>query len=147
MTRKEVRSQMIAGIDKKELAQLKFSKATAKKELIWEHSKEFEYRGNMYDVIETEFNGDSIIYWCWWDNEETILNRQLSNLVLKALGSNPQNKENEKQLTEFFKTLFHNDILSIDVVSFPFDKDKRFSWVFTYISCFNVPSVPPPEIV
>lgn len=78
-------------------------------ELNWEHSKEFEFHNQMYDVVESETHGDSIFYWCWWDHEETTLNKELSAWVLKALGKDPQNKETRNELIDFYKHLFYEE--------------------------------------
>ncbi|PTB91022.1 hypothetical protein C9994_16285, partial [Marivirga lumbricoides] len=80
----EVKWKMIAGMDKNELVLLKFTSEEAKV-LKWEHAKEFEYQNEMYDVVEQQTIGDTTYYWCWWDHEETALNKQLSLLVVKAL--------------------------------------------------------------
>lgn len=145
--RKEVKSQLTRSIDKKFLVHLKFTKQFAKTELNWEHSKEFGYKGEMYDVIETLIVGDTINYWCWWDNEETNLNKKLNNLVAQALGNNHQNKENEKQLTNFFKTLFHENTPAINIFSVFLNKTKIPPSCSFYRSRCSSPSVPPPQIV
>ncbi|MDX1652970.1 MAG: hypothetical protein R3277_10790 [Brumimicrobium sp.] len=49
--------------------------------LKWEHSKEFEYRGEMYDIVSRKYSGDSVTYKLWWDQRETTLNRRLAELV------------------------------------------------------------------
>ena len=54
--KREIKWKMVAGIDQNELVLLKFSKEEAEKQLRWEHSKEFEYEGQMYDVVSKEIN-------------------------------------------------------------------------------------------
>lgn len=74
--KREVKRQIIAGIDEDDLVLLKFSKEEAKTKLRWEHSKEFEYNRQMYDVVKTMTLGGMVYYWCWLDHEETKLNRR-----------------------------------------------------------------------
>ena len=82
--KREIKWKMIAGIDQNELVLLKFSKEEAETKLRWEHSKEFEYDGQMYDIVSKEIKGDSIYYRCWWDYEEPALNRKLQQLVVRV---------------------------------------------------------------
>lgn len=108
LLRKEVKQQIIAGIDKNDLVLLAFSAEQAQTELRWKHAREFEYRGEMYDIVEHEQSGDSLFYWCWWDSEETQLNRQLEELLTQALQQNHQRQQRQHQLLSFFKNLFHH---------------------------------------
>jgi len=106
VVRKDIKKRIIEGLDKDELVLLKFSTASVQSELNWKHSKEFEYKQQMYDVVEKQIEGDSIFYWCWWDHEETKLEKQLKKLVADALGLDQQNRLKQKQLSNYFKLLF-----------------------------------------
>ncbi len=106
--RKELKHRIIAGIDRDELVLLKFSIEESRTKLRWEHEKEFEFAGQMYDIVEKEISGDTIHYWCWWDHEETKLNRQLDDLVAKVLGNNPQRKDRQDKTVDFLKKLYFN---------------------------------------
>ena len=72
---------MLAGVDRSELVLLQFSKTDTKTLLQWEHDTEFEFQGQMFDVMEVSEKGDSVTYVCWPDKEETHLNQQLAQLV------------------------------------------------------------------
>lgn len=109
VVRKKVKKQLIAGLDKKELVLLTFSNKNIENQLEWEHSKEFRFKGKMYDVVYSEVTGNVISYWCWLDKEETKLNKLLSDLVNKALGNDPLKQEKEKSFIDFTKTLFYSD--------------------------------------
>jgi hypothetical protein len=104
--RHDIKHRIMAGMDRDELVLLSFGREEAESELRWEHSKEFEYDGEMYDVVERSATPDSLHYWCWWDHKETELNRKLAGLVHQALGDDPQQKENHKQLLSYFKTVY-----------------------------------------
>ena len=106
IVRKEIKWKIIEGIDKKELVCLSFSKTDVEFKLKWKHSKEFEFEGEMYDIVEKQESKDSFSYWCWWDYEETQLNKSLSNVVGKTLQNDPYNKLNKNKLLVFFKSLY-----------------------------------------
>lgn len=134
-------------MDKKELVLLKFTKAEKETKLRWKHSKEFEFKGQMYDVVESEISGDTLFYRCWWDNEETKLNKKLTNLVSDILGNNQQNKENNKRLVQFFKSLYHTP--NSDWIT-PFRLAGNTYCIANsdrYISHSSDPLVPPPQFI
>lgn len=143
--KREFKWKMIAGIDKAELVLLKFTDQEKQTLLNWEHPKEFEYQGEMYDIVETAQIGDTTYYWTWWDNEETKLNIQLDELVSFALGNNPKNQENRKRLQNFLKSLYYSNHEKTESLVFAEMKNKYPSGYVFYLSVFNAPPVPPPE--
>lgn len=107
--RKEVKWKMIAGIDKKELVFMKFSIKDSQEKLNWKHSKEFEYKGEWYDIVDQEIVGDSIQYHLWWDHEETKLSLQLKELIAYTVNQNPLTKDTKNKVTNLLKSLFIED--------------------------------------
>ncbi len=79
-TRIEVKKQIKAGLFPEELTLLKFSKMEARALLHWEHNKEFEFNGQMYDIIERGQSGDSLWFLSYWDHHETKIKRKLNKL-------------------------------------------------------------------
>jgi hypothetical protein len=142
--RKEVKHQIIAGIDKSELVLLKFTEEESQSKLKWEHSREFEYNDQMYDIVETEIKWDTIYYWCWWDNKETKLNKQLDNLLANALENNPIKKDNQKRLTNFYKSLYCQQLPNWHWFSFQTEQ-MTTDYTSGYLTIFYPPPVPPPE--
>ncbi len=57
IVRGEVRRHIISGADKNGLVVLEFSKMETESLLRWEHSREFEYNGQMYDIVESWASG------------------------------------------------------------------------------------------
>ena len=74
-------------------------------DLSWEHSKEFEYKGEMYDIIRQERKNDTTWYWCYWDKKETKVRKDMRNVLARAL-TLPQQQKNQERIGDFFKTLF-----------------------------------------
>lgn len=143
--KKEIKKQIINGMDKNDLVQFRFSKKVAETKLEWEHSKEFEYSGVMYDVVESVKKNDSVYYWCWEDDEETKLNQKLNALVEKTAGPDKIKNENLKQLSNFLSTLYNsfNNPFSFDCDN---DSSNSLSYYFAlYLSLTIEPQTPPPK--
>lgn len=142
--KKSIKWRMIDGMDKKELVLLKFTEEESKTKLRWEHSREFEYNRQMYDIVEQDIIGDTTYYWCWWDYEETKLNRQLSDLVSRAMGQNPQNRDKQNRLQTFLKNLYCFDLNTGSTL--PVREIEIFTaYCFSCILFHKIPSTPPPE--
>lgn len=133
---------MIAGINREKLVLLKFDKKENQYQLNCDTS-EIEYKGEMYDVVEKEVKGDTLIFWCWWDCEETRLNRQLEELVCYTLGNNPKNQENQKRLSNFFESLFFSESAEkITIAETKINNKYAYNQDF-YQSISDPPPVPP----
>jgi hypothetical protein len=115
--------------------------------LRWEHSKEFEFRGEMYDVVRTEVSGDTTHYHCWWDHEETALNQQVRALTRRAMGQDPQNRQKQERLEQFARSLFVSgqDFDFTISLARPY---VRFGWLdIHYLGLELEPPTPPPALV
>ena len=143
--KKALKQKIIAGLNKKELLLFKFTEKEKQTQLEWEHSKEFEYKGEMYDVIETKIIGNTTYYWVWWDCEETKLNRKLNELVTLALGNNPQNQENQKRLNHFLKSLYFTENAGKESLVFIALNNKNNPEQEFYHLVAHPPLLPPPK--
>lgn len=106
IVRKQVKQMMIRGINPGKLILLRFSHEDTSRQLRWEHAQEFEYNGNMYDIVKTTQTADSVNYLCWPDHRETALNKELNRLVDIAMGDDTENKQNNKRLIDFLQQLY-----------------------------------------
>lgn len=125
----------------------KFSMEDARLNLEWEHSREFEYKGEMYDVIRSETKGDTILYWCYWDRKETKLRKELNVLLVNLMGPGQHNKNEGRQLNDFFKSLF----LPVSTVkqNLAAELDHQCDLIpyhFSLHAFERIPPVPPPEL-
>lgn len=145
IAKQEAKERIIAGIDKKELVLLKFTQQESQTCLHWEHAQEFEYKQQMYDVVETAVRGDTTYYWCWLDSPETRLNTQLYALASQLWEKDTQNQETSKNVLKFYTELF---CLQRPVFHF-FLYEEAISLCFFYACaclCHAVlPPLPPPE--
>lgn len=68
--------------EKKAFVLLTFSRKDSE-ELRWEHSREFEYKGHMFDVVSKKESGDSITYYCFADEKENKVKKKWNRLLGK----------------------------------------------------------------
>ncbi len=147
VVRKEVKWKMIAGIDKSQLVFFTFSQKESQTKLIWKHSKEFEFNGEMYDVVKKITSTDSIQYWCWLDHEETKLSKQLSKLLVGAYQSDVPLKQKKQEIVSFYKSLFYSEIFSWNPIFISFRNSYTICFNNNYkIITINI-NPPPPKFV
>jgi len=72
----------------------------------WENDHEFEYNQNMYDVVKREQSGNHLIYWCYQDVEESLINEQLGELFSYLSGGHSTRPETRHLLEKVFKKLY-----------------------------------------
>jgi hypothetical protein len=143
-----VKWEIIEGIDRSELVLIQLSRADAKKKIDWEHSKEFEFEGEMYDVVEFEETADSVKYWCWWDHEETLLNKNLTEVVDSLLGNHPDKNEKEEKLITFYQSLFSEKLFHWEALQFISLSNPIENYHFNLkIYSNNIPTPPPQKII
>lgn len=147
LVKKEVKWKMIEGIDKEELVLLKFTRQETQTLLKWKHSREFEFRNEMYDIVETLIAGDSVFYYCWWDHEETHLSKKLNSLLAHAAGQKEQSKDRLNKIYQFFKSLYFDDLTSKSDQQFANQLKITFFYIEKYNSLFFPPPIPPPQNV
>lgn len=136
----------MADVEIEELVLLKFSKKDEQTKLKWEHAKEFEFEGNMYDIVRKTKIADSTYYYCWLDKKETILNIKLAALTLEALGKDPNNREKQDALSYFFKTLFNQNTTFSETEIFIVLQQNNFQYQGDFSSIMLPPWVAPPQL-
>lgn len=145
---REVKWKMIAGLDQEELVLLKFSNEETKTELRWEHSKEFEYKGQMYDIVSKEIKADSVFYRCWWDHEETLLNKKLTKLVAKALDLDENNRGAYLDLRGYLWSFFYTKQVDWQMLAFQkiVERNQDVKNIKPFTSLHFSPPTPPPRL-
>jgi len=146
--KREIKWKMIAGMNKEELVLLKFSKNEIETKLRWEHSKEFEYEGQMYDVVSKETKGDTIYYRCWLDHEETALNKKLQQLVTQTFDKDKDKQRTQKQLNNYFQSFFCSKFFDWQATSLEsFQKIYQpIAYKGNFSSIRLSPPTPPPQV-
>ena len=147
MVKKAVKKQLIAGLDPAELVLLKFSKTAAQTSLSWEHASEFEYQGQMFDVVATEEKGDSVFYRCWLDHEETVLNKKLTEMVSGLWENHPTKSEGQQQLLDLFQSFYFPTQQTWALKPIDFQKIRPMMvYSFNLPSRAETPPAPPPQM-
>ena len=106
--RKEVKKQLIAGVNESELTLLIFSKEETQTLLTWKHEMEFSFEGIMYDIVKQKIENNTYYFWCWKDHKETSLYKKLDTLVASALGNDSSQQQKQIQIKLFNQTLIFN---------------------------------------
>lgn len=140
-----VKAQLLAGMDASELTELKFSRADAGVLLEWEEEREFEYRGQMYDVVDVAVEDDSIRYLCYRDHAESRLKQELKRLLASPLKSDPATADNTLRLITFFQSLFCVEKPSLAPLLWGRAAPRHFCASPTGLPS-GPPPVPPPEV-
>src|SRR5690606_12203476 len=125
----------------------KFTQDQIENELRWQHSKEFEYQGVMYDVIEVNQQGSLTQYWCWKDVKETVLNQKLRKLTAFALGHNLPFKNQKQQLVSLIKSLFSQKLDQFNLLLFGKNINSYSTYNENLIGESVAPSTPPPQLI
>lgn len=133
-----------AGIDKEAQVLLKFTEAESTTLLQWEHAKEFEYKGEMYDIICTEIVSDTIWYWCHHDHKETSVRKDRQVLVLHAFGHTPQGDEKQNYVFRFFKNLYLDCYMQLQEILSVICNEQT-NYCFSAITCIQDPPFLPPK--
>jgi hypothetical protein len=142
--KKIIKARIIAGAPKKECTRLAFTPDEMATELEWEHDAEFEYQGQMYDVVEKTVRVDSVIFWCIWDKAETGINRQLESVVALAAGQDTPRQNTLQHLFSFLESLFFTPPAPTPLLFAGIDA-KNHSYHFFHHHIPFVPLAPPPE--
>jgi hypothetical protein len=143
--KREVKWKMIEGLEAHQLVTLKFSKEQTLTELNWKHAKEFEYQGEMYDIVERHVVGDSIEFIVWWDYEETQLNKQLQALVSFTWLHHPTPNKTKQAVQQLIKSLFAEQICHNDMGEMVIRKDLYFAYSSGLTYCDIDLPYPPPK--
>lgn len=147
MVKKEVKQNIIAGINKTELQILQFHHQEVDQKVEWEHSKEFEFEGKMYDVVEKEIINDSIRFFCWLDEEETELNKRLKSLLTDVYQKDVPLKMKNDLVLDFYKSLYFQNT---DLITFNqlFKKlSSKSNYINNYFFQYYKAEIQPPIFV
>ena len=144
MVRSEVREEVTKGIPRENLVLIRVARTDMEKEVLWKDDHEFEYHGEMYDIVESETEGDTLVFWCLPDHKETSLNIRISELLGRRLMNNQQQRNDQKRMAGLLKLQFTKP--SHHLITIPEVASRRLSGhLISYRSRTVPPPSPPPE--
>jgi hypothetical protein len=144
--RRLVKQEILEGFGEDELVHLTFT-IEASKQLEWEHSKEFKFKNQFYDVVRTKISGGNITYSCWLDKQETEVNKKLDHLIADVLDGMPSENESSKALNKLLQSLFTENFSSLGLILPVSDNQKILVGEDDDLISLNFePLVPPPNV-
>ncbi len=143
-TRKQVKREIISCLNENDLVIIKLHR-TQIHELRWEHSKEFEYKGHMYDVVYKKIIQDSIYYFTWWDQKESELNNLLDKKLLSMLsGDTNTNKDKQSIGYNVYQWKFTKQLFPHTEALITFNRIQFSNYSINYTSIIPNPIFHPP---
>lgn len=140
----EVKNAILAGMPEEVLVRLAFDLKDAYRNLKWKDDHEFEYRGEMYDVVDKISAGDSVIFYCYQDHRETTLNKLIASFLSKAFTSDVPVKNHLNRLIQFFQSFVDGPAHeTLTVIQGNFFKYPPMH-LSNPMEVYQVPPTPPP---
>lgn len=143
----DVIERIFEGLGESEQTVLKLSKQEAEKELVWEHSKEFRYKGQFYDIISVQELPDSVYYTCYWDKEETFITDVFEGILFEELTHDFQDDNAASHLVQVIKTPYKLDQFSWSALGQLRQPGKYEPIHLFYSSKYASTPSPPPKSV
>lgn len=142
--KEKVEKEIMVQMEEDDLQMLAFTRKEAEQDLYWEHSKEFEYKGEMYDVVEKKITTDSVYYWCWKDEEETVLKKKLHTLLWDRLSNDQKHQQKKSELYQILDSFFFDQISWTSTVYYS-DMIHQYFYLNLYFKFQDPPKAPPPD--
>jgi hypothetical protein len=147
MIRREVKHQIMENVDEHQLVTFRFALSDTAKLLDWEHANEFEYKGEMYDVVRRVYRGEFVTYHLWWDHKETALNKQVDLLAQSIFNNHPNKEKTAKHISFILHQLMLNDCSISTSKPITVLTNHAFTYFNHYSSIPRDSSSPPPKFL
>lgn len=146
LVRHEMKQRIKAGVPEEDLVVLKITKSEEENPQVFErkHSREFLYKGEMYDVMRSSQVGDTTIYTCIHDVKESRLFARLDRMVLDELNGNENQKKHREMMLGFFQKVYLSSV-SPALIFFPPEIESLFGYSDSYSEKHSLDPVEPPR--
>ncbi|PKP04554.1 MAG: hypothetical protein CVU14_00145 [Bacteroidetes bacterium HGW-Bacteroidetes-9] len=138
----EVKKLIRNSVPEDQLVQIRLS-SDNEVDFKWIHSKEFWYKGIMYDVVRFKVVSVNVIdYYCFEDKKETGLNDRLNSIVREMMNGNNHFAKVNNLFFGFFAGLFppvHNAAQFYSV-----EKPVLYCFYVSYYSYLHLSVIPHP---
>lgn len=144
--RQEIKIKIKQQVPADELVKIEYT-SNNKNDFQWIHSREFRYKGTMYDVVSREHVSENMeILHCVTDHQETQLFKELDNYVQNSMNSDP----GTRQASSFFNQLLSGLYLPVKTSLFQETSIVTKKW-YHFVSHYSQPHLaklsPPPKAV
>jgi hypothetical protein len=145
LIRNSVKELVYSGLSNSQLSRIVVNTSDSDY-LLWHHHDEFEFHGNMYDLISIESSKDSIVYLCFLDEKESAINIYIDQQAKSIWSHSPFANDFETKLVDFIQKVFPPE----NIIDFPIGDLDTQVLCLDYILCvcegINVIFSPPPEV-
>ena len=145
--RREIKQRLKAGVPEEALVHFTFPKDIESRpgsgfQRI--HSREFRYRGDMYDIVRTEDLGDSVRYACIHDVKESRLFANLDELIRGEMSGDPERRAERSRLLQLLPTVYLPVATAVPP-AFAHAGNEPPSYRFSLHTWDTTPPLPPPR--
>lgn len=145
LVKKKAKHKIEEAIAFEDLTKLTFSINEVKELLVFKGEKEFEYKGNMYDIIYSNKSDNNITYWCVNDNEETALNNKVNDLLTLMLQKNAKKSTHQRIVAKYFPNYYQNKTERLLSVYHLSQIHQNSIYRFSCKTFQTAPDSPPPK--
>jgi hypothetical protein len=145
--REEVKHGLLEALEKDQLTFFDFSVEEVETLLDWEHEGEFELNGQMYDVVERITQDGHVHLWCWPDQKETELNKQLDSLLAGTGKQDQTSRDRQQRIIQVLKHVYLTETMSMEPGFLWLTSSPKPPVTDHWMSFEIVPPTPPPKIV
>lgn len=142
----EVKNRILQGLSDEELVTLVFHNSYVDHQLTWKEEHEFLFEGQMYDVVKSWSDQDSVYYQCWPDQKESEVRQSWLCQYKEVSDRDPQKQQHKNRVLEFEKSLFYTPVGPGFLF---FRGDEIEIALFTesfWNEIFSTPDYPPPQV-
>lgn len=145
--KKEIKQLIKSGVPEKDLVSFGFHISvinTGANDFRWIKKNEFRYKDEMYDIVKTEYRGDSVYYKCIHDLKESKLFSNFDRYLIDLLKSDSSKKNEFLSLFNYLNT-FYLPVQPISINDRPVINNDRIFSVHSELSegFFNILTPPP----
>lgn len=147
--RRKFKWETLNKLQDKQLALVKVAKVLEQKpnqQFKRMHGREFQFLGEMYDIVRKAEHADTTYYYCFHDHDESEIIRSINRWMKDNFGNSKENNETEDFQKDFFEqdyligTVFRSNAISL-AQTFFFVKEAELH--IGFVNCFS----PPPELI
>lgn len=144
--KEELKEYLVERKNKENIVLLVFTEEQYQSRLQWEYDYEFEYQGQMYDVVESIHKDGIYKIRCYKDDKEKKLKEKMTHFLAFGFDDDVQKNESQKKLSNYFNCLYY-ETNKLELTYFIFNTQTIFSNRFKLLKTYLTPFYPPPKSI